>query len=365
MFCMAKKRKRRLKKSVKITLGLILLFLSIVVIWGIEYQQGIRAVDKNGKQIEVTIESGDSYSSLGSFLKEQKLIRSKLFYKVYVKTHELEGLEPGTYMLSQKMDVKTILTTLSKKQKVVYTLTFREGLNMRSVASVVEEKLGIKSSDFINTASNSTYLDEWIKKYWFLTEDIKNPSIYYPLEGYLFPDTYHIEKGASAKSIIEKMLDNTSKKLQKDKEQLESSTYSIHEILTIASMVELEAVSAEDREQVARVFYNRMARKMSLGSDVTTYYGAKVNMGERDLYQKEINAENAYNTRNAAMAGKLPVGPICNPSLTAIQGSVNPAKNDYLYFVADKNRKVYFNTSDRGHQQTIAKLKKQGLWLEW
>lgn len=362
---MAKKKKRRLKKSVKVFLGVILFLLCVLIIWAFEYHQGLSAVDKNGKKVEITIEEGDSYSSLGNFLKEQHLIRSKLFYKIYVKTHSLKGLEPGTYVLSQKMSVKELLNTLSTGSKVTLTVTFREGLNMRQVGKLVEEKLGISADTFIETASAEENLNAWIKKYWFLTEDIKNEAIYYPLEGYLFPDTYHIEKGATPKIILENMLNNTLEKLNPYKEALTSSTYSIHEILTLASMVELEAVSVEDREGVARVFYNRLNQHMSLGSDVTTYYGAKITMGERDLYQSEIIDLNAYNTRNANMAGKLPVGPICNPSITAIKSSINPKENNYLYFVADKNRKVYFNTNDRGHQKTIASLKTQGLWYEW
>lgn len=344
---------------------MIILFFCSISILMFEYYHGISAVHPNGKKVEVTIEAGDSYSSLGNFLKEQKLIRSKLFYKLYVKTHTLRGLEPGTYMLSQSMGVEDILTTLSKGDRIIETVTFREGLNMRQMASIVEKELDIKADEFITTASNPSNLNEWIKKYWFLTEDIKNPSIYYPLEGYLFPDTYHIEKRSSAKQVLEKLLDNTNEKLKKYQNSFEKSSYSIHQIMTVASMVELEAVSASDREQVARVFYNRLDRKMSLGSDVTTYYGAKINMGDRDLYQSELVEENAYNTRSAALAGKLPVGPICNPSLTAVKVSIAPTDHQYLYFVADKNRKVYFNTNDRGHQQTIASLKKQGLWLEW
>jgi UPF0755 protein len=362
---MSKKRKRRLKKSVKISLVIILVFILIISIWSIEYHHGLSAVNKKGKQIEITIEAGDSYSSLGTVLKEKKLIRSTLFYKIYVKTHNFDSLEPGTYELSQKMNVKNILDTLSNKKKVIESVTFREGLNMRSLSEIIEDKLSIKKEDFLATASNRTYLDEWIKKYWFLTEDIKDSAIYYPLEGYLFPDTYHFEKGVDAKDVIEQMLANTNNKLSDYKKEINSSTYSIHEILTVASMVELEAVSTSDREKVARVFYNRLDNNMSLGSDVTTYYGAKVNVGERDLYQTEILDENAYNTRSASMAGKLPVGPICNPSLSAIKGSIDPSPNNYLYFVADKNGKVYFNTNDSGHQKTIAELKKQGLWLEW
>ena len=104
---------------------------------------------------------------------------------------------------------------------------------------------------------------------------------------------------------------------------------------------------------------------MSLGSDVTTYYGAKVEMSERDLYASEINAINDYNTRPAAMAGKLPVGPISNVSEASIKAVLYPIESDYLYFVADKYGTVHFTKTYAEHLAIINKLKSEGAWIEW
>ena len=104
---------------------------------------------------------------------------------------------------------------------------------------------------------------------------------------------------------------------------------------------------------------------MSLGSDVTTYYAFKIDLGERDLYKSEINNPNPYNTRSSANAGKLPVGPICNPSSTSILATIEYSSNDYLYFVADKNMKVYFTKTDAEHNKIINELKSSGLWYEY
>ena len=135
--------------------------------------------------------------------------------------------------------------------------------------------------------------------------------------------------------------------------------------MTIASMAELEGVSLDDRKNICGVFYNRLDKNMPLGSDVTTYYAFKVDMGERDLKNSEINSYNAYNTRGPNMSGKLPVGPISNPSKEAIISAIEPANNDYLYFVADKNRKVYFTKTVSEHDKKVSELKSQGLWYEW
>ena len=171
------KKKRRLKKRVKIALIVITCIILPIIIWSIQYNLGLRAVDKNGKSIKITIESGDSYTSIGSFLKEQKLIRSELYYKIYIKTHDLKALVPGTYTLNQTMDVPTIIKTLGEKSDV-QVVRFREGLNIRQMANIVEEKLNIKADDFISVLSDSSNLDKWINEYWFFFFFIKNKKIY-------------------------------------------------------------------------------------------------------------------------------------------------------------------------------------------
>jgi UPF0755 protein len=167
------------------------------------------------------------------------------------------------------------------------------------------------------------------------------------------------------KEIFKKLLDERAKILNKYKKEIEGSSYTPHQLLTLASMVELEAKTDSDRAGVASVFYNRLNKKMSLGSDVTSYYANKVELNERELYAKEYNLENPYNTRTSSMAGKLPVGPICNPSEASIKAVLYPQQSDYLYFVSDKNRKVYFSKTYAEQEKTINKLKQEGKWFEW
>ena len=357
------KKKRRLKKQVKIALIVITCLILPIIIWSIQYNLGLRAVDKNGKSIKITIESGDSYTSIGSFLKEQKLIRSELYYKIYIKTHDLKALVPGTYTLNQTMDVPTIIKTLGEKNDTK-VLTFREGLNIRQIAKIVEEKLNIKSDDFIAVLSDSSNLDKWINEYWFLTNDIKNSEIYYPLEGYLFPDTYHFDEGATSVEVIEKMLDNTEKRLEPYKNKIVTSSSSIHDIITMSSILELEVSASSDRNGVVSVFYNRINSNMPLQADATTYYAEKLELHERDLYQSELNSCNAYNTRCQTMLG-LPVGPICNPGIESIEATLNPTPSDYLYYVADNQGKTYFAKTYSEHNKIIANLKAEGLFERW
>ena len=169
----------------------------------------------------------------------------------------------------------------------------------------------------------------------------------------------------NVKDIFKIMLDNLEVKLKPYKKEIENCDYSFHELLTLASIVELEASNSNDRAGVARVFYNRLDNNWSLGSDVTTYYGIKVDMNERDLYKKEIEEKNAYNTRSSSMSGKLPVGPVGNPGIESIKAVIEPEDNDYFYFVADKTGKTYFTKSYKEHTNTVASLKENGLWYTY
>ena len=104
---------------------------------------------------------------------------------------------------------------------------------------------------------------------------------------------------------------------------------------------------------------------ISLGSDVTTYYAWNVDMGERDLTYEELNAYNPYNTRGPNMEGKMPIGPICSVSRASIEAALRPENTEKLFFVADKNGKVYFTKTDEEHNAMISALKAQGLWFEY
>ena len=160
------------------------------------------------------------------------------------------------------------------------------------------------------------------------------------------------------------MIENFDKHIKKYEKSIKNSGYSTNQIITMASIVELEGLDKNSRKDIAGVFYNRLKNGMSLGSDVTSYYGVRKDMTS-DITQSELDDNNLYNTRLSTMAGKLPVGPICNPSLVSIEAALKPSKHDYLYFVADKNGKVYLTKSYETHNKVIADLKSKGLWFEW
>lgn len=342
----------------------MLIILIVVAFLGL-YRLNTAAVSDNTDSISIEVKEGSNYFTIASLLKKNNLIKSEFFYKIFLKIHRPTGLITGTYELNQSMSVSEIVETLSNKNNLKNAsikLTFKEGIRITNMADIIEEKAGIPAEDFIKTVNDDEYIDTLINKYWFITSDVKNDDLYYKLEGYLFPDTYILDKDElDSKTIIQKILDNTDDKLAPLKQSIEGSDYSIHQLLTLASIIELEAVTDDDRANVAGVFFNRLNNSWSLGSDVTTYYAAKKSMTE-SLTKSELNDCNGYNTRCTSMKG-LPIGPIDNPSLSSINAAINPSSNNYYYFVADSEKKVYFTKNATEHANIIAKLKKEGKWI--
>lgn len=332
---------------------------------GIFYNIGLSKVSKDSTLKTVIVEKG-SIASIASTLKENNVIRNEMMFKVYIKLTGKNNLQAGTYEFSENMGTKKIVSMLEKgsiSKKGEISITFKEGINMRKIASLIEEKTNNTKDDVLSLVNDSSYIDSLIEKYWFLDDSIKNSSIYYSLEGYLYPDTYIFSsKDVKVEDIFTKMLDEMDNKLGTYKSEIESSNYSIHEIMTMASIVELEGAKATDRSKVAGVFYNRLDNGMTLGSDVTTYYAEKIDDYSTSLSSNELtNCNNKYNTRCPNFLG-LPIGPICNPSEESIKATINPTKEDYFYFVADCKGEVYLSKNITQHNNIINKLKREDNW---
>lgn len=349
-----------------IYISVVVLIFSLTVFLCTLYNFGLSKVSNDDTLKKVVIEPG-SIDSIAVTLYNNNMIRSKLAFNIYVRLNDKKKLMAATYNLSENMGTKKIVDILNKGKSTTsdVSITFNEGLNIRKIAKIIEENTNNTEEDVYNLLRDENYLDHIISKYWFLNDDIKNDKIYYSLEGYLYPNTYSFSsKSATVEEIFNKMLDETDKQLSKYKTAFEINSMSVHEIITLASIVELEGTTLEDRKKIAGVFFNRLNSNMTLGSDVTTYYGAKIDMGERDLLKSEVTACNDYNTRCSSFK-KLPISPICNASIEAVDAVINPTESDYYYFVADKNKKVYFSEKQDEHNEIINKLKKENLWYEY
>lgn len=346
---------------------LLVVFTTVILALGVYYKVNMTGTSNSDTKKIVNIEEG-TINDIAKTLKDNNLIKNVSIFKVYIKLTNKSNLKAGIYELSENMGVEKIVKILEEGTKYnpnEISITFKEGINIRKIATLISENTNNSYDDVIKKASDETFIDTLINKYWFLTEDIKNKNIYYSLEGYLFPDTYRFNnREVTTEEIFTKMLDEMDKKLSKYKDEINKSDLSVHEIITLASVVELEGAKATDRKGVAGVFYNRLASSAypTLGSDATTYYASKIDDWSYSLTYKELNdCKNKYNTRCSSNTG-LPIGPICNPGIESIEATINPDKHEYYYFVADCNGKVYLTKNSTEHNNIINKLKKEDNW---
>ena len=353
-----------MKKRKKKPLFFILIIAIILIVIGGSFLFFTGPVNMfNKKDIEVEIPTGTSSSKIGEILQEKGLIRSKNVFKLYLKLNKVNNIKASTYLLNQSMSLEKIVKELQNgsdynPNRVI--LTFKEGVRITDYAKLIEKKTNNSYDDVINTINDEKYLNELISKYWFLTDKILDKDIYYSLEGYLAPETYYFDnKNVTVKEIIDRMLKQEEKVLEKYKDKISGDP---HYYITMASIVELEGTNTDNRKSIVGVFENRLASKMNLGSDVTTYYGLQVAMTS-DLTSEQFASVNGYNTRSSTMMGKMPIGPICNPGIEAIDASVNHENSDYYYFVADKHGKVYYSKTLDEHNKKISEIKANGDWI--
>lgn len=315
-------------------------------------------VSKDDTVIEFEVAKGSTYSTLASSLKEAGLIRSPLAYKIYVKVTNPESLEAGKYPLSKNMGVSKIVEVLSGGNTYnpdAVTISIPEGRNIEQVAEYVADVIDLSEEELLEVWDSPEFVDQVIEKYWFVTDEVKNEDIRHPLEGYLFPSTYELtSKEVSAEYVAYRMLDQMDVVLSKYREDIEASRYSVHELLTMASIVEYEAILDEDRPVVAGVFYNRLAIDMKLQSCATLGYA----IGEWKLTYttKDMNTDSKYNTYYYY---GLPVGPGGMPSKASIEAAIYPDSNDYYYFMANvcdaTSQKTYFAKTLAEHEENVRK----------
>lgn len=361
------KKKIRLNRKGKLLIAGIILIV-IILCCSIVFHVMTSAVSSSKKDITFVVEQGSTYTTIAPALKKQNLIRSELFYKLYLKLNNPGDLKEGTYLLNESMNLKEITSLLSKDSHYnpdLINVTFKEGLNIRGIARVIASNTSITYEEVLALSTDRAYIKSLQTKYWFITDEMLSETIFYPLDGYLFPNTYQInKKKTTLKELFEMMLDETEHVLTPMKSDIKASSLTVHQIMTLASIVESEGTHASDRAKIASVFFNRLNQNMALEADATTYYGLKLDLHERDLYQAELDQCNNYNTRCTTMKS-LPVGPISNPGKVSIESAIKPDTNSYIFYVADNKGNTYFTKTYAEHVNKINQLKQQGLWDRW
>jgi len=334
---------------------ILMIFGTCAVIGG--YFFLISAKDKSGDVVEFEIKEGQTYNQVAENLEEEKIIKNALAFKLYLKINKIDRVEAGIYNISPSNSVEELIEIFDKGSNVnhdVVNITIPEGKHITDIAKYASELSGKEASYYLDAWQDTEFLNTVIDKYWFITEEIKNNDIKYALEGYFFPSTYELlNKDVTAEYIAYKMLDQMEVILNKYKDKIESSEYSVHEYLTMASIVEHEAILDEDRPLIASVFYNRLNANMKLQSCATVGYA--IDEWKLTYNNKDLATPSKYNTYYYA---GLPVGPGNSPSAKSIEASINPADSKYYYFMADVcsgDSKTYFSENYKEHNKKVNK----------
>ena len=312
-------------------------------------------------EVEVPYGAGSGY--IGELLEENGLVRSSTVFRLYTRFKNESSFQAGTYTLSPSLSLDELISTLKTGKVIVVPdikLVIPEGFTIDQVIARLAKVAEIPKEEISEQLSDREYIRSLVNEHEMLTEEVLQDGIYHPLEGYLFPATYEFNKGVTLDEIIEEMLRPTEQLYRENEEQIATSGRTFHESLALASVVEKEAVSTEDRKEIAGVFENRLSDGMKLQSDPTVWYGT----GETSIFTSFADLENdsLYNTYRY---GGIPIGPIAAVSRDAFEAVLNPNDTDNVYFYARPpreglpNGEVLFEVNYEDHQQNVNKYRSE------
>ncbi len=285
---------------------------------------------------------GESVANIARRLQAQGLIRDAELFRLYVRYKGLDAtLNAGAFTLRPNMNIEQIAAALQRGTGREVQVTIPEGRRREEIAQLLEEQLGVSANEFIRLTSRARAY-----RYPFLRGLPSDAS----LEGYLFPDTYRLPENPTAQDVIFRMLDTFEAKVAPLLTSASAEGRNPHELLTLASIVEREAVLPEERPLIASVYFNRLRVGQPLQADPTTQYALGYQPDQKTWWKKGLTLDDlkfvdpgGYNTY---VNPGLPPGPIANPGLSSIQAVLQPAQTNYFYFVASCN-------GDGSHQFSV------------
>ena len=294
-------------------------------------------IDNNEKL--VIIKPGQGFKSFSKSLQKNGIIKDLYKFNLFahIKGYDRK-IKAGEYILSPSMTPYKILQILVAGKVRLHKITIPEGYNIRQIASITTRAGLCTETEFISSATNSSFVHE---------EGIDAETF----EGYLFPETYYFSKDVSPEKIISAMLKRFRSVFTPTyKEQAKKLGFSIHQAVTLASIIEKETGDPEERSVISSVFHNRLKKKMRIESDPTVIYGIKDFDG--NIKKRHLKTSTPYNTYQIF---GLPPGPIANPGIKAIEAALFHADTNFLYFVSKKDNTHIFSTNIRDHNKAVRK----------
>jgi len=279
--------------------------------------------------ITFVIEPGETVTEIAERLKREGLVSDAELFRRYVQYHGLDAsIEAGEFTLRQTMTIPEIAQALQRGQRPEQTVTIQEGLRLEQVAAEVAAQTGISEAEFLALTRTG-----W-RELGFTFDFLVGVPPTATLEGFLFPDTYRLPEAATAADLVERMLGTFDARVASEMRAVAADRgLSLYEMVTLASIVEREAVLDAERPLIAGVYYNRLEAGWFLGACPTVQYG----LGDESnwwpsLTSDDLALDSPYNTYRHL---GLPPGPICSPGLASIQAAAYPADTEYFFFLVD------------------------------
>lgn len=331
------------KKRFPVAIVVAILFALLLVGGAVGVNLYIRWAKKpvasTGKPTHITVPVGATVESVAKKLDESHLIRDA---RVFTMTAKGVSIRPGIYDISPSESVAKIISRLEKGDVVTVRVTLPEGFTVRQIAKRLAKNALCDETTFYKLVTEQ---GDTLKASFKPTAN---------LEGYLFPDTYRFPLGETETEIAQRMIGGfDSVFAERYADEIQRSGKTLSELVIVASMVEREARTAEDRPLIAGVIYNRIQRKMRLQIDATVQY-ARGEHKQRLLY-KDLEVESPYNTYRVA---GLPPGPICCPGADSLKAALHPAEHDFLFYVARSDGSHVFGRTLADHNRNISSVRK-------
>ncbi len=347
------------QKKYGIALAVILVLGAVWFLFGV-----FSAKDSSAETEFFTIEQGEGSGDISKSLKDNGLIKSKFIFDSWaVLNNKHNNLLAGTYQLSPAMNTNQILNKLASGEVATETLTIIEGWTLYNIAEWFENKgifqaeeifalTGQPAIDYSQATEEASVVPLFLYEQF---ESIKKKPGNVSLEGYLFPDTYEIERGESVKQIIIKIINNFEKKVMVPlQSEFDEKQIALSEVLTLASILEKEVQTFEDKKIVAGILWNRLMDGWKLQVDATLNY--LTGKDSLSLTKEDLEIDSPYNTYKYF---GLPFGPICNPGLESIEAVLDYQETDYWYYLTTADGETIFSKTLDEHNANKVKYLKQ------
>jgi UPF0755 protein len=345
---MSKKKSGGMKGIKKFFYAVLILLVITVVLIGIDiYLKVFTPYAGYSGSVSVTIPRGASAASIARMLYREKIIGNYTYFRAYYRLifNKVE-FKSGEYVFDKPMTMKEVIDKLNEGKVVLYKITIKEGLSIPEVAEIVSNRppLHISADEFTRIARSPELLES------IRLIDPKARD----LEGYLFPDTYMVRRDVTTRDMVHMMVDRFKENFtDKLKWRADEIKLDVREVITLASLIEKETASRDERFLISSVFHNRLRIGMLLDCDPTIIYALKRDrIYDGKLGWNDLKYDSPYNTR---LYRGLPPGPICNPGAASIEAALYPATSKYLYFVAKNPGAHYFSESLEEHNRAVRK----------